>query len=314
MSIAKVSSRALGLFLTFVWAMPAFGQADAAVPGTAAHVIVTVEAKHGKGQPPVVNKEDVVVYEGKTRDPVVSWEPLKGRRAALELLILLDDGAGSNLATQLNDIRAFIRSQPSTTAIAVGYMRNGTVQYASQLTNDHEQAAKSVRLPIGERGVNGSPYFSLSDAIKRWPEKAVRQEVLMITDGVDAYGMGTGLQDPYVDAAISDAQRRGIVVFSIYSRGEGHFGHSFWLTNLGQNFLSMVSEQTGGESFYIGMGNPVSFKPYLDDLSARFDRQYLLTFSAKPANKAELRNIKLHTEVPNVDFAYADRVWVRAGE
>lgn len=136
----------------------------------------------------------------------------------------------------------------------------------------------------------------------------------MITDGIDRYGAGAGLQDPYVDAAIADAQRRGIVVFSIYTGPAGHYGHSFWRTSLGQNHLSQLSDETGGDSFYIGTGSPVSFKPFLDELSSRLSHQYLLTFSAKAMNKAQFRNIKVNAEVPNADLAYADRVWVPAGE
>jgi hypothetical protein len=274
---------------------------------------VTVEAKKEKQTPPTLNKEDVMAYSGKERLAVTGWLPLQGEHAGLQLLILLDDGSGTGLSTQLNDLRDFITAQPATTSIAVGYMRNGTVQFTSQFTQDHAQAAKSLRIPIGQAGINGSPYFSLSDAIKRWPEGPERHEVLMVSDGIDRYGLGTGLDDPYVNAAISDAQRRGIVVFTIYARGIGHFGHSYWRNSWGQNFLSQLSDETGGDSFYIGFGNPVSFKPYLDQLSERLKHQYLLTITMKPGKKADFRPMKLHTEVPNADLAYPDRVWVRAG-
>lgn len=98
---------------------------------------MTVGAKGGREKPPAVNRGDVAVYEGTDRGQVTSWIPQRDSKAGLELTILLDDGAGSDLATQLNDIRAFIMSQPATTAIAVGYMRNGTVQFTSRLTNNH---------------------------------------------------------------------------------------------------------------------------------------------------------------------------------
>ena len=52
--------------------------------------------------------------------------------------------------------------------------------------------------------------------------------------------------------------------------------------NWGQNYLSQISDETGGESYYLGFGAPVSFVPYLDDLTHRLTRQYLLTFLAKP--------------------------------
>jgi hypothetical protein len=298
---------------TALLAVPLLAQNESGLPGTPAHLIVTVEAKHEKQPPPSITQQDVMAYSGKERLAVTGWLPLQGEHAGLQLMILLDDGSGVGLSTQLNDLRDFITAQPATTSIAVGYMRNGTVQFTSQFTQDHAQAAKSLRVPIGQAGINGSPYFSLSDVVKRWPDGPERHEVLMITDGIDRYGIGTGLDDPYVNAAISDAQRKGIVVFSIYTRGMGHFGHSFWRNSWGQNFLSQLSDETGGESFYIGIGNPVSFKPYLDELSERLTHQYLLTITMKPAKKADLRPIKLQTEVPNADLAHQDRVWVRAG-
>jgi hypothetical protein len=62
-------------------------------------------------------------------------------------------------------------------------------------------------------------------------------------------------------------------------------------------YLSQVSDETGGEAYYLGFGAPVSFAPYLDDLSHRLTRQYLLTFLAKPEKKAGFQQFKLRTEV-----------------
>ena len=174
--------------------------------------------------------------------------------------------------------------------------------------------APTCALPQGFIAASSSPYFSVVDLMKRWPESQVRQEILMITDGIDRYYC-CGLDDPYVDSAIQGAQRRGIVIYSIYARGEGHYGHSFWRVNWGQNYLAEVAEQTGGESYYfLGAQNPVSFAPYLDDLSMKLNHQYLLTFLAKPQKKAGFQQIKLLTEVPNAELVTADQVYVSAGK
>lgn len=299
----------------FLAAAALYSQEPPSIPGTPARALVTVEARKN-GTPPTLSQKDIQVYEGKTQDEVTGWLPMQGVHAGLELLILIDDGSGPSVSTELNELRSFINSQPESTAVSVGYMRNGTVEYTSHFTKDHAQAAKTLRLPIGQAGISGSVYFSLSEVAKKWPgANAERREVLMISDGIDRYGFGTGLDDPYVLASIADAQRAGIVVFSIYSSSAGHLGHNFWRNTWGQNFLSRLSDETGGESFYIGIGNPVSFKPYLDDLSARLNgRQYQLTFNAQPENKAALRPIKVRTEVSNADVAYPDRVWVPAGK
>jgi len=191
-------------------------------------------------------------------------------------------------------------------------MRNGTADILQNLTNDHAQAGKALRLPFGDAGASGSPYFSVVDLIKRWPEGPVRREILMLSDGIDRFG-GSGPNNPYVDSAIEDAQRAGVIIFSIYTPGVGHFGHSFWRMNWGQNYLSQISDETGGESYYLGFGAPVSLAPYLDDLTHRLTRQYLLTFLAKPEKKAGVQQVKLRTEVPNAELVAADRVYVPAG-
>jgi len=275
-------------------------------------MLVTVEARHGSNVP-VINREDVMVYEGRDRDHVIDWVPAQGDHAGLELFVLLDDGSNISLGSQLEDVRQFVLSQPASTKVGIAYMQNGSARIEQNLTSDPALAAKALRLPMGISGINASPYFSLSDLVKHWPETAARREVLMVSDGIDRYyGVGD-LSDPYLAAAIEDAQRAGIAVFAIYTPGVGHYGHSYWLTYWGQIYLAKVAEETGGESYYIGFnGPPVSFIPYLDDLSHRLTHQYLLTFAAKPQKKAGLQRVKLTTEVPNAELVSADRVFVPA--
>jgi hypothetical protein len=285
-------------------------QEPAAASGVPVHMIVTVEPHHGS-EAPTINREDVRVYQGKDRDQVTEWIPAQVEHAALELFILLDDGSNSSLGQQLQDLRKFIEGQPISTKIGIAYMQNGVARIEQNLTSDRAQAAKALRLPMGVGGANGSPYFSLSDLIKRWPESTVRREVLMLSDGIDRYYDSGDLADPYLDEAIQNAQRAGILVSAIYTPGVGHFGHSYWQTYWGQLYLAQLADRTGGESYYIGFtGPPVSFAPYLDDLSHRLNHQYLLTFLAKPPKKAGSQSVKLRTEVPNVDLVSADKVYV----
>jgi len=291
--------------------MPAAAQQASAPAGPAVNMVVTADARHGMNPGPV-DQQDVMVYEGKTRDSVTSWVPAKGENADLELFILIDDSASASLGTQLDDIRQFISSQPSTTKVGVAYMQNGIAQIVQNLTSDHAQAAKSVRLPMGIAGVNASPYFSLEDLIKRWPAGSRRREVLMISDGIDLY-YGEDLQDPYVSHAIEQAQRAGIVIFAIYNPGAGHYAHSYWRSYWGQLYLSQVTDETGGDSYYMGFNGPaVSFVPYLDQLQHRLNNQYLLTFTAKPEKKSGLQPVRLTTELPNTELIGADHVYVPA--
>jgi hypothetical protein len=294
-----------GVAVQFVGAQEASG-------GVPVHMLVSVEARHGSNVP-TINKEDVMVYEGRTRDKVMDWVPMQGDHAALDLFLLLDDGSSSALGTQLEDLHQFIRTQPSTTRVGVAYMQDGIAQIAQNPTSDHELAAKALRLPLQIPGINASPYFSLEDLIKRWPESGARREVVMVSDGIDRY-WGSGPADPYVPDAVEQAQRAGIIVFGIYMPGVGHFGHSYWGNYWGQIYLSQLTDETGGEGYYIGFtGAPVAFSPYLDNVEKRLSHQYLLTFAAKPEKKAGMRRIRLTTEVPNAELVAPQSVYVPAG-
>jgi hypothetical protein len=297
----------------FSIAVPAVAQQSGTDQGNPVQMIVSVEPKHGH-ELPSITQQDVMVYQGHDRRPVTSWVPTKGDKAGLALAILIDDGAGFSLGPQLNDLRTFIREQAPTTLVAVGYMQNGTVNLAQDFTQDHMAAAKSVRLAQGYYGAEGSPYLSLSDFIKRWhSDPAIpRREVLMITSGIDNVYMGV-MDNPYVDAAIQDTQCAGIMVYSIYTPSAGHFGHSYYRTTWGQNYLSELSEATGGESYYLmGPQAPVSFAPYLKELNGQLPNQFLLTFLAKPEKKAGTESVKVTSEVHDVDFVHADKVCVPA--
>jgi hypothetical protein len=294
-----------------VWLSVA-GSAYAQNAGVPTHILVTVEARHGKTVPEV-SRPDVMVYEGHDRDQVTDWTPAQGDHAGLELFILLDDGSNLSLGTQLDSIRKFISAQPASAKIGVAYMQNGVAKIEQSPTADHALAAKALRLPMGAAGINASPYFALSDLVKKWPESADRHEVLMASDGVDRYyGIGDP-QDPYLDAAIHDAERAGILVYAIYTPGAGHFGHSYWQNYWGQIYLSRLAEETGGEAFYIGFtGAPVSFDPFLEDTAQHLEHQYWLTFLAKPPKKSGWQRIKVTTEVSNAGLVAAHEAYVPA--
>jgi VWFA-related protein len=287
-------------------------------------MMVTVEANHGKDVP-AVGREDVMVYQGRERDEVKDWIPLQGDRARLELFILLDDASRANFAAQLEDLRKFVNAQPPVTAVGLGYMRNGVVDIVEPFTTDHAKVANLVRLPLEEAGASANPYLSIVDVIKRWPTNAtshqvlmnrwpeipVRHEILVVSDGIDRSG-GTGTDNPYVNQAIVEAQRAGVIIYTIYAGGVGRYGRSIRHINWGQNYLSEIAEETGGEAFYLGSETAVSFTPYLDDINRRLSHQYLLAFFAKPEKKAGLQRIKLKTEVPNAELVGAEKVYVPA--
>jgi hypothetical protein len=276
-------------------------------PNVPVQVIVTAEPLHGKAVPSL-NPQDFMAYQHHERLQVTDAVSLQGNHAGLELFVLLDDASDSNLATQFGDLRQFIKAQPATTAIGIGYMRNGTVDTVQKLTADHVHAAQTLRLPLSS-GVMPSPFLSLSDLIKHWPGASTRREVVLVTSGDDPLGE-LGPSDPYLDAAIEDAQRNGVIVYAIYFPSAGHAGHSPWRVNWGQNHLEQIGEETGGEAYMLGFQAPVSFEPYLADITEHLGRQFRVTVLLKPGKKAGFEDVRFVTEVPNAELVSAHRVYV----
>ncbi len=296
------------------WNAVRAGTINATEPAVPAKMVVTASVDHGKRMPDIT-KDDIFVQRGNDRLPVAEWVAARGDRAGLELFILIDDASLSSLGIQLDDLRNFIKAQPATTSVGIGYARNAVAEIRQNLTTDHDLAAKSVRLPLGNAGAYGSAYLSVVDLMKRWPETPNRREVLLVTDGHDrAKRARNALLNPDVDTAAAVAQRTGTIVHSIYFPGVGHGSRHLWEAANGQNGLAKLAELTGGEAFFMGWPAPVSFEPYLRDLQKILDNQYLLTFDATPGKKAGLQYVKVTTEIPGVDLAAPHAIWVPAGK
>jgi hypothetical protein len=260
--------------------------------------------------PPSVSRDDVQLTVGKERKQIARWE--KGE--ALGLAILIDDALDSSVASQWNDLKAFIMAQGPNTAVAVAYASNSTAMIAQDFTTDHASAAKALRIPRGQFGAGSSPYLAVLDWLKRWPDTGSRRSLLIISSGID-YLRGTwGPFYPDVDSVISNAQRGNVNVWSLYSPGVGHRSRSFGLANLGQNNLNKMTDETGGESYYLGTSAPVSFKPYLDELQMHLNSQYLLTFAGDGGEKGKFIRIHLKTELPEVEFSHAGNAYIKPGK
>jgi hypothetical protein len=301
----------LGLLIGFSWGISSWAAQQSASETVPVSTLVSVEARHGK-EIPIVNREDVRVFEGHNRLKVTDWIPLQGDQSSLELFILIDDASNTNLASQFDDMRHFMNAQPPATTIAVGYIQNGTVRVVQNFTKDHSAVGKALRFPLGFGAGGSSAYLSVTDAIKRWPQSPARHEILLISSGIDP--LQPGISDSYLDQAVSQAQQTGTQVSAIYASGSGHFGHSLWRINQGQNNLSRLADETGGEAYFQGFDTPIGFAPFLDQFAERLNHQYKLTFLANPAKKPTYRHVRLETEVPNAELVIADKVYVPAGK
>jgi len=296
---------ALTLFALALPGIPAFSQQEGSTPTQA---LVAFDAK----APVSPTAKDVTAKVDNRPANLLNLAHVPPNWAQVALLI--DDGLRTSIGGELNNLRAFITSLPDGTEVFVGFMQNGRVVPANDMpgfTTNRAAAAQSLRLPMGLRGASASPYFCLSDFVKNWPSNAENQSgsqsqqpahkariVLMITNGVDPYNGSTNItnQDsPYVAAAVTDAQRAGVPVYSIYygdvgfGRGRGSFS--------GQSYLLQVAQGTGGEAYFQGTGSPVSLAPFLKQFQNALAETYVATFPVE-ANNKKMVTLKLSTTLP----------------
>jgi hypothetical protein len=280
--------------------------AMAAGPGTVNLTVTAVGKKDTS--PPLVTKDDVQLFLNKERIQVADLK--HGEK--LYLAVLIDDSLDSGIANQWSDLRAFLVGQPSTTYVSVAYARNGTAMLVQDFTNDHELAAKALRLPLGNGGAFSSPYLALLDLMKRWPSSADRRSILLMSSGIDYFRGDFEFRSPDLDSTISRAQKQNINVWTIYAPDAGHRGRGFFLSSRAQSNLSQLSDETGAESFYLGTGAPVTLKPYFDELATHLSNQYLLTFKANGGAKGRFQRAHVATELPYVEFLAASQVFLPA--
>jgi hypothetical protein len=278
-----------------------------------ARTIITVLPKNSEQAPPVEPQNLKVQVNGKSVQ-ADSVTPLRGDRAGLQLVILIDSGARNSLGRQMGEISQFVKSLPPSTEVAIAYMINGQAVFQQPFSTDKSQALRALHLPGGTPGSSASPYFCISDLAKHWPSAitADRREVVVITDGIDPYEVRYDPEDPYVNAAIKDAIRAGIVVDALYWHDSGIASRIGFLANGGQNLLAELTGSTGGTLYYEGLDNPVSFTPFLNDISRQLENQYELGFIVPAKKKADVETLKVKLEMPGVKLASPNLVAVPA--
>ncbi len=269
--------------------------------------LVNVDAK----STPPANASDLTVSVDNHKEALNSWTSVLSSGAQVALLI--DDGLRESVGRELNNLKTFIQGLPPGVEIMVGYMQNGHVLAAQPFTADHALAASTLRLPQGVSGASASPYFCLSDFVKKWPggdtaepdavptigagpsAAATRKArfVLMISNGVDPYNGSTSPMNedsPYVQTAITDSQRAGVPVYSIYYGDAGIRGESASFS--GQSYLQQIAQATGGTDYFEGTGNPVSMAPFLKQFQQAVSATYIATFDAPAGRERDLLRIK----------------------
>jgi len=297
----------LGASLATLLLFPASSINAQTKPADSSATTFTVTAVGKKQEAPPISKDDVQLFQGKERKQIVDWK--KGEE--LYLAILIDDSIEATAGSQWDYLKQFIMGQPPTTSIALGYIRDNTVQIAQNFTQNHELVAKAIRLPIGTGALGSSPYLATIDLLKGWPKTGPRRSIILITSGIDYFrGSGFGPIYPDVDPLIQRAERQNTNIWSIYYPSSGHRGRSYFLVNTAQINMDKVAQETGAESYYLAVGQPVTVMPYLQEISDHLNNQYLLTFAGSGGVKGKYEHMKAKTELPDVEFMTPSAVFL----
>jgi hypothetical protein len=304
-NMSRIAVAILALAVSFG---PIVTSALAAETGTVNLTVTAVGKKDTSA--PIVTKEDALLFVGKQRTQIADWK--HGEK--LYLAVVIDDSLESSIANQWEDLKAFIAGQPSTTYVSVSYARNATAMVAQDFTNDHDLATKALRLPTGSGGAFSSPYLALLDLMKRWPVSADRRSILLFSSGIDYFRGGFDPRSPDLDSTIQRAQKQNINIWTIYAPDAGHRGRGIFRATQAQSNLSQLSDETGAESYSLGTGAPVTFRPYFDEISTHLSNQYLLTFQGSGGTKGRFERARVSTELPHVEFFAASQVFLPAAK
>jgi len=286
-------------------------QACAQSPDAGEATAVVTALPKSSDAPPVTAQQIQVSVDGKQVQPSL-WRPYGN--GPVELVLLIDGSARTSLGRDMDDMSKFLSNLPPNVTAGVAYMEHGRAAFAGPMSTDHAAVAKQLHLPGGTAGSSASPYFCLSQLAKNWPgsRSQARREVVMVTDGVDEYNLRYDPEDPYVQSAVADSQRAGLVVYSIYYRNQGRLSGSNYETNAGQNYLTTVADETGGNLYYEGLGNPVSFSPFFDDLNRRLGNQYELDVPVTEKKKESMAALKVKSDVSGLKLRAPAHVAVPA--
>ena len=298
--------------------LAAIGSCTSVVMAQGVPVTVTVTAT-GKDQsaPPAVPMNAVVVKQDGKVSKIVSWEPVSGGKAGLDLVVLIDDSVSERASQQLKDVGGFLRTLAPEARAAVAYASFGSARYEQEFTADHEKAASAIRIPSAPPGTANGLYDAFADLIKKWPGTQSRKVVILVSDGID---VTNGVDDSQpgqsmvLQRAIDAAERAGVVVYTIFASGSGRAVQNQFLVNNGQGSLARLASETGGDAFFQGTQTPISFKPFLEDIGKLVGQQYLLTFLATPGEKGRYARLQVSVEQKDVELIAPDHVYVAGGK
>jgi VWFA-related protein len=240
---------------------------------------------------------DFIVLEEKQRQQILSVK--RASEAPMSVAVLMQDDLASHVNNEIQCIKDFIRQLPEGSQVMVAYITTGALRVTQDFTTDRARAADSMRVIVGSRSASTySPYIEVTEAIRRFDKQPMgRRIILLVADGLDlssGYRGASPLFSPYLEQAISEAQRRSVAIFPFFAPTSGLLRWDRIAVNYGQGSLNRLADETGGEGFFTGT-DLVSFDPYFKELNELFDRQWLITYRSSNTGKG-FRKIEVTTD------------------
>lgn len=254
---------------------------------------------------PELQMVDLSVSEDGDPQTILSIRAI-GNNSPLTLAVLIQDDLVQSVSNEIEPIGNFINRLPKGSRVLVGYLRTGSLQVRQKFTTDIEKAAKALRSPLGVASAGpSSPYIEVIDAIKRFDaQPSGRRAILLVSDGLDisrGADLSSATQSIDLQRAITDAQRRGIAVYAFYAPSVATQNQI--LVANAQSSLQRLADETGGRAFFQGTGAPVSFDPYLKNLTSSLETQIALTYLSTHLNKG-FHRIKVRSATPGVELEH----------
>lgn len=197
----------------------------------------------------------------------------------LNIAVLVQDDLVPQVSNEIGVTRDFIRSLPQGSQVMVGYITAGTLQVRQPFTTDLDKAARSLRIPTASlASAPFNPYVEVLEAVRKFEHSSTNANaILLISDGLDTsrgFDSTAAGHTLDIDRTISEANKRGVSIFSFYAPSVGLTSRNRLAASYGQSSLNRVSNETGGKAFFQGTDGFVTFDSYFSRLRETLNRQY----------------------------------------
>jgi hypothetical protein len=293
-------------FLVLAFPLSSWAQTASSV-GTPVQIVVTLGHHYGREAAPLT-LDNITVTQGYEPLSVTKLVPLKGDQAGLELFLLVDNYSNCEPGSKFEELRRFIVSQPSTTAVGVAYIDNGLLKMVQSPTQDRDRAVAALSTPAGSNPA--SPFSALAELIQGWRQGPTRRVVVLISNGIDPAAPDSP-PNPSTEAAIQAAQRAGVTVYAIYHPSADYLSIDMGKAYAGQVQLAHMASETGGEAYFLNFGPLPSLAPFLTDMANHLEHQYLVEILAIPESEdGAFEQITVTSTNADVDLTAPDKAWV----